>query len=106
MPIVRNLVHVAVKAEQLCSGPGAITWIHVSERACRMFLEARFWCHDFTKGKRTSPGSANGTPSRTKFARILTRISMHTKNRPHWCSGVRVTARMQPLAVWHWCCER
>ena len=25
---------MAVKAEQLCSGPGAITWIHASERAC------------------------------------------------------------------------
>ena len=31
---------------------------------------------------------------------------MQTKLRPHWCSGVCVTACVQPLARWHGCCER
>ena len=51
-------------------------------------------------------GTANRTRSRTQNARILARISLQTKLRPHWCSGVCVTGRVQPLARWHRCCER
>ena len=97
MPNVRHFVRLAVKAEQFQSSPSEATvWVPVCERVCSVTsralvsLETRFWCHGFTEGERTSPGSANRTPSRTKIARIFTRISMHTKIRPHWCSGVCV----------------
>ena len=56
--------------------------------------------------ERICSGTANRTPSRSQNARILTRISLQTKLRPHWCSGVCVTVRMQPCARWHGCCER
>ena len=40
VPNGRHLVRMAVKGEQLCSVPGAIAWIHVSERACSVTSRA------------------------------------------------------------------
>ena len=62
VPHVRHLVHTDVKAEQLHSGPGATAWILVlrtclqRDISCFGCLSRQgFWCHVFTKGKRTLP---------------------------------------------------
>ena len=103
---------MAVKAEKLCSGPGAITWIHASDRACSVTSRALDVSRDkvlvlcIYERKEDKSWFSKQTPSRTQNCAHPHTHSMHTKIRPHWCSGVCVTARMQSLARWHRCCDR
>ena len=102
---------MAVKAEQVHSRPGAITWIFVSERACSVTSRAL----DVTRDKVLVTCFYVGRED--KYWYVEQDAQSHTRCAcPHtlfladktltalvqWCG----TARMQPLARWHRCCER
>ena len=88
--------HMAVKAEQVHSGPsGATVWISVCQRACTVTSRAldvsryKVLCVMFSRWRRGKVlVQQTGLQVAHKIVRILTRISLQTTFTPHWCSGV------------------
>ena len=105
VPSVRNLVHMAVKAEQFQSSPSEATvWIPVCERACSVTSRALDVSRDKVFGvmflqrvRGHYPSHKKCTHPHTHFLadKILTALVQ-------WC----VTARVQSLARWHQCYDR
>ena len=88
---------MAVKAEQVCSGPVAITWMHVSERACCVTSRALDVSRDkvlvscfYERKEDKSWFSKRDSQSHKICAHLHTHFHSYKKNRPHWCSGVCV----------------